>query len=206
MEVYAGFISHTDHHIGRVISFLEEIGELDNTLLFVTSDNGASAEGGPRGSFAAQMENNQRSATLEENLAAIDRWGDPTTFPHYSYGWAWAGNTPLRRWKRFVHEGGISDALIVHWPERITAKGEIRGQYAHVVDVVPTVLESLGLEAPSEIEESPSRRSTGQLRPHLRRRRGADPKDGPILRDARLAGHLARRLEGGDPSRSRAWC
>jgi arylsulfatase A-like enzyme len=152
MEVYAGFISHTDHHIGRVIGFLEEIGELDNTLLFVTSDNGASAEGGPRGSFAAQMENNQRSATLEENLAAIDRWGDPTTFPHYSYGWAWAGNTPLRRWKRFVYEGGISDALIVHWPERIAAKGEVRGQYAHVVDVVPTVLESLGLEAPSEIE------------------------------------------------------
>ncbi len=151
MEVYAAFISHTDHHIGRVVSFLEEIGELDNTLLLVTSDNGASAEGGLEGTYSAQMDNNGRRPTLAENLAAMDRWGGPTTFPHYSYGWTWAGNTPLRRWKRFVHEGGVSDALVVHWPAGIRAKGEVRGQYAHVTDVLPTVLEALAIEPPSEI-------------------------------------------------------
>ena len=151
MEVYAAFISHTDHHIGRVVRFLEEIGELDNTLLFVTSDNGASAEGGPHGTYSAQMDNNGRRTTLEENLAALDRWGDPTTFPHYSYGWTWAGNTPLRRWKRFVHEGGVTDSLIVHWPDGIEARGEVRGQYAHVTDVLPTVLDALAIEPPAEI-------------------------------------------------------
>jgi len=152
MEVYAAFLSHTDHHIGRVVSFLEQIGELDNTLLLLMSDNGASAEGGPLGSYSAQMGNNGREPTLEENLAAIDRWGDPTTFPHYARGWAWAGNTPLRRWKRFVHEGGVSDPLIVHWPAGIRAKGEVRGQYAHAIDVLPTVLDALGIESPSEID------------------------------------------------------
>jgi arylsulfatase A-like enzyme len=155
MEVYAGFMSHTDHHLGRLIDFLEQIGELDNTLLLLTSDNGASAEGGVHGSYNAQFENNNYEPSLQENLAALERWGDPSTFPHYSWGWAWAGNTPLRRWKRYVHEGGVTDAMIAHWPAGISAKGEVRDQYAHVTDILPTVLEALGLEPADRLNAVP---------------------------------------------------
>jgi arylsulfatase len=151
MEVYAGFLSHTDHHIGRVIDFLEELGQLDNTLIFVTSDNGASAEAGPSGSFNQLLFSNGVQASLAENLERLDEWGGPNTYPNYSWGWAWAGNTPLRRWKRYLHQGGMSDPLIVHWPKGITAKGEVRGQYAHAIDLVPTVLEALGVEPPAEV-------------------------------------------------------
>jgi arylsulfatase A-like enzyme len=151
MEVYAAFLEQTDHHLGRVIDTLAERGELDNTLIFVTSDNGASAEGGPCGSFNELQFPNGVQATVADNLARLEEWGGVRSYPNYSWGWAWAGNTPLRRWKRYLHQGGMSDALIVHWPKGIRARGEIRGQYAHVVDVVPTVLETLGIEPPAAI-------------------------------------------------------
>jgi arylsulfatase A-like enzyme len=151
MEVYAAFLEQTDHHIGRVVDFLDELGELDNTLVFVTSDNGASAEGGPFGSFNELQFPNRVQSTVEDNLARLDDWGSVRSYPNYAWGWAWAGNTPLKRWKRYLHQGGMSDALIVHWPAGIRARGEVRGQYAHVTDVVPTILEALGLEPPAEI-------------------------------------------------------
>jgi len=151
MEVYAAFLEQTDHHIGRVIDFLADLGELDNSLIFVTSDNGASAEGGPFGSFNDLQFPNRLQPTVEDNLKRLDEWGGVRSYPNYAWGWAWAGNTPLRRWKRYLHQGGMSDPLIVHWPKGIQAKGEVRGQYAHVIDVVPTVLEALGIEPPSEI-------------------------------------------------------
>ena len=151
MEVYAAFLEQTDYHLGRVIDTLAERGELDNTLIFVTSDNGASAEGGPYGSFNELQFPNGVQATVAENLARLGEWGGVRSYPNYSWGWAWAGNTPLRRWKRYLHQGGMSDALIVHWPKGIRARGEVRGQYAHVVDVVPTVLEVLGIEPPAAI-------------------------------------------------------
>jgi arylsulfatase len=147
MEVYAGFITHTDHHIGRVVEFLERLGELDNTIFLVTSDNGASSEGGRfgRGGYTPEL------ATLEANLRLQDELGGPTSLPNYGWGWAWAGNTPFKRWKRYVHEGGTSDPLVMHWPAGIRARGEIRHQYAHVVDVLPTLLDVLGIEPPGEI-------------------------------------------------------
>ncbi|MGE3272826.1 MAG: sulfatase-like hydrolase/transferase [Chloroflexota bacterium] len=151
MEVYAAFLEQTDHHIGRVVSFLEEIGELDNTLIVLTSDNGASSEGGPFGSFNENLFANRMEPTVQDNLAHLDDWGGVRSFANYSWGWAWAGNTPLKRWKRYLHQGGMSDAMIVHWPQGIQARGEIRGQYAHVIDVVPTVLEALGIQAPPEL-------------------------------------------------------
>jgi hypothetical protein len=134
-----------------VVSYLEEIGELDNTLIFLTSDNGASSEGGPFGSFNENLFANRMDPSVEENLAHIDDLGGVRSFANYSWGWAWAGNTPLKRWKRYLHQGGMSDALVVHWPDGIAARGEVRGQYAHVVDVVPTVLEALGLEPPAAL-------------------------------------------------------
>ena len=149
MEVYAAFLEQTDHHLGRVIDHLARLGDLDNTLIMLASDNGASAEGGEHGSFNENQFPNRVEATIEDNLARLDDWGSVRSFPNYAWGWAWAGNTPLRRWKRYLHQGGMSDPLIVHWPDGIRARNEVRGQYAHVVDITPTVLEALGMQAPA---------------------------------------------------------
>lgn len=151
MEVFAGFLSHTDHHIGRLIDFLRSIGELDNTLIMAISDNGASAEGGPTGSINENMFFNFVPESLEENLKALDELGGPRHFNHYPWGWTWAGNTPFRRWKRETYRGGISDPFIVQWTRGIKARGEVRAQYAHAIDMAPTVLEALGMEPPASI-------------------------------------------------------
>lgn len=151
MEVYAGFVSYTDHEFGRVVSFLEEIDELDNTLFILVSDNGASPEGGPVGSLNEMMFFNNVPESIEENLEHIDDIGGPTVFNHYAWGWTNAGNTPFRRWKRETYRGGCTDPCIVSWPAKIAARGEIRSQYGHVIDFVPTVLDALGLEAPATI-------------------------------------------------------
>jgi arylsulfatase len=152
MEVFAGFLEHTDHHIGRLIGFLKDLGEFENTLIMVISDNGASSEGGPTGSVNENLFFNNVPESLEENLKQIDALGGPTTFNHYAWGWTWAGNTPFRRWKRETYRGGISDPFIVHWPQGIQATGEVRSQYAHAVDMVPTVLDVLGIEAPTSLK------------------------------------------------------
>ncbi len=152
MEVFAGFLEHTDFHIGRLLDFLEQLGELDNTIVMAISDNGASAEGGPHGSVNEQKFFNNVPESLEENLKAIDELGGPKHFNHYSWGWTFAGNTPFRRWKRETYRGGVSDPFIVHWPKGFKAKGEIRQHYAHAIDMVPTVLEALGIEAPTRIK------------------------------------------------------
>ena len=151
MEVFAGFVEHTDHHIGRLLGYLEELGELDNTLIMVLSDNGASAEGGPHGSVNENKFFNNVPESVEENLSALDELGGPKYFNHYSWGWTFAGNTPFRRWKRETYRGGVSDPFLVHWPKGIKAKGQIRTQFAHAIDMVPTVLECLGIDPPQQI-------------------------------------------------------
>ncbi len=151
MEVFAGFLTHTDHHMGRLFEFLKTISEFDNTLIMVLSDNGASSEGGPTGSVNENLFFNNVPESLEENLRQIDDLGEPTTFNHYAWGWTWAGDTPFRRWKRETYRGGTSDPFVVHWPQGIAAKGEVRPQYAHAIDMVPTVLEALGVEPPPAI-------------------------------------------------------
>ncbi|MCE2699073.1 MAG: arylsulfatase [Anabaena sp. 49633_E8] len=152
MEVYAGFLTHTDYHIGRLLDFLKSIGEFENTVIMVISDNGASSEGGPTGSVNENLFFNNVPESLEENLKALDKLGSAETFNHYAWGWTWAGNTPFRRWKRETYRGGISDPLIVHWSQGIEAKGEIRTQYAHAIDLVPTVLELLEIKPPTTIK------------------------------------------------------
>ncbi len=152
MEVFAGFLTHTDYHYGRLFTFLKSIGEWDNTIIMFISDNGASSEGGPNGSVNENKFFNNVPDSLEQNLAMIDELGGPSTFNHYAWGWTFAGNTPFRRWKRETYRGGISDPFIVHWPKGITAKGEVRTQYAHAIDMVPTVLDLLGLEPPATVK------------------------------------------------------
>lgn len=151
MEVYAGFVSFTDHHFGRVVKFLEEIGELENTLIVVISDNGASSEGGPVGSLNEMCFFNNVAESLEDNVKNIDKLGGVEFFNHYAWGWTNAGNTPFRRWKRETYRGGSTDPCIVSWPKGIKARGEIRSHYAHIIDLVPTVLEALGVDAPTDI-------------------------------------------------------
>jgi arylsulfatase A-like enzyme len=150
-EVFAGFMDHTDHHIGRFLDFLEETRQLDNTLIVLLSDNGASQEGYWHGSLNENRFFNALPESLEECLAGIDELGGPRTFNHYPRGWAMAGNTPLKRYKQNIHGGGIRDALIIHWPKVLRPGGDIRTQYHHVTDIVPTLLEALGVEAPEEI-------------------------------------------------------
>ncbi len=152
MEVFAGYLEHTDHHIGELIAFLKEMGEYENTLIMVISDNGASAEGGPTGSVNEGKFFNNVPENLEQNLAAIDDLGGPKYFNHYAWGWTHAGNTPFRRWKRETYRGGTADPFIVAWPKGIKAKGEIRSQYAHAIDMVPTVLDCLGITPPASIK------------------------------------------------------
>jgi arylsulfatase len=151
MEVFAGFVEHTDHQIGRLLGYLESLGEFDNTLIMVLSDNGASAEGGPHGSVNENKFFNNVPESLEENLKALEELGGPNYFNHYSWGWTFAGNTPFRRWKRETYRGGVSDPFLVHWPKGIAAKGEIRKQFTHAIDMTPTVLECLGIESPEQI-------------------------------------------------------
>jgi arylsulfatase len=151
MEVFAGFMTHTDAQVGRLLGFIEALGELDNTIVILASDNGASAEGGPKGVFNEQYFFNFIPESMQENLQRLDDLGTPRANNHYPWGWAWAGNTPLKRFKRDTHEGGVADPLIVRWPARIADPGATRRQYVHAIDVLPTLLELIGVAAPDEI-------------------------------------------------------
>jgi arylsulfatase len=176
MEVFAGFASHTDHHIGRVLNFLESIGELENTITVVISDNGASAEGGPHGSLNEAKFFNRVPETPAEIIDRIDELGGPNTFNHYPFGWTWAGNTPFQRWKREVHEGGVADPCIIHWPKGISSTGEVRSQYIHAIDITPTVLDLLNIEPPSEIKGVQQSRIQGMSFAHTFDDAGAPTK------------------------------
>ncbi|NNK05687.1 MAG: arylsulfatase, partial [Myxococcales bacterium] len=158
MEVFAAQLEYCDAQIGRVVDALERIGELDNTLIFVTSDNGASGEGGLAGTFNETYVLNGLQTPLDANLRALPRWGRWDTYPHYHAGWAMAGNTPFRYFKQSEHRGGQQDALVVHWPNGIEARGEIRSQYHHISDIAPTIMEATKTDFPEEyhgIEQQP---------------------------------------------------
>ena len=130
-EVYAGFLSHADHEIGRLLDYLEQSGQLDNTMIVLVSDNGASGEGGPNGSVNENKIFNGLPDKIEENLQYLDVLGTPLTYNHYPTGWAWAFNTPFKLWKRYSnYEGGTADPLIVSWPQRITEHGRAHAVHA----------------------------------------------------------------------------
>ncbi|MGZ6899605.1 MAG: sulfatase-like hydrolase/transferase [Acidimicrobiia bacterium] len=152
MECFAAFLTHTDEQIGRVIDAIDALGELENTIIVLVSDNGASSEGGALGSINDARIWNGVPAGRRELRARIDEIGTETTHNNYPWGWTMAGNTPFRRWKREVHEGGVADPCIVHWPRRVTARGELRSQFAHAIDVLPTLLELIGVDAPASID------------------------------------------------------
>lgn len=152
MEVFAGFLEHSDAQIGRLMDELEKLGQLDNTIFMVLSDNGASSEGGRNGMFNNFRYLNGIAQSAEAIDEVLDTLGSPESNPHYPYGWAWAGNTPFRRWKQEVHAGGVADPFIFHWPARFPKGGEIRGQYAHAIDITPTLLDLIGLPFPKTLD------------------------------------------------------
>jgi arylsulfatase len=150
-EVYAGFMAHTDAQIGRLLDYLEETEQRENTLILLISDNGASGEGGPNGSVNENNLGNGIPDSMEQNLAMLDELGGTKTYNHYPTGWAMAFNTPFKMWKRYEFNGGTSDPCIISWPKGIAAKGEVREQYHHAIDLVPTILDCLGVNPPEAI-------------------------------------------------------
>jgi arylsulfatase A-like enzyme len=152
MECYAGFLSHADEQVGRLLSFLDEIDERENTIVAVVSDNGASAEGGAEGSINDVRLTNLDPANNDEMFRRLDEIGGPLTHNNYPWGWTMAGNTPFRRWKREVHEGGVADPCILAWPRGDLAPGAIRHQFTHAIDVLPTIIELAGAAVPESIE------------------------------------------------------
>ncbi len=152
MECFGGFLSHADAQVGRVLEFIESLGERDDTLVVVVSDNGASAEGGRNGSINDVRIWNGIPAGPRELQARIHEIGGPSGHNNYPWGWTMAGNTPFRRWKREVHEGGVADPCILNWPNGLSDRGGIRRQYAHAIDVAPTILDLVGLDPPAHID------------------------------------------------------
>lgn len=161
MEVFAGFLSHADHQIGRLMDALAALGELDNTLIVLISDNGASGEGGFVGSVNEIIFFNSIPESVEENLRRYDAMGGPDSYGHYATGWALAGNTPFKRWKRNVFNGGIADPMIVAWPKGIAARGEVRRAYTHAIDITPTVLDLLAVSQPEMLNGVPQTEMAG---------------------------------------------
>ena len=152
MEVFAGFLSHTDAQIGRLVERLTTLGLLENTLVLLISDNGTSAEGGPLGSFNEHRFTHDLQDDLATTVARMDELGGFRAYNHYPWGWAWAGNTPLRLWKRFSWLGGVRTPLIVHWPAGISGDGAVRSQFCHAVDILPTVLDAAGITLPAQVD------------------------------------------------------
>jgi arylsulfatase len=155
-EVYAGFLAHADHHIGRLLDYLEESGQRENTMVIVVSDNGASGEGGPNGSVNENKFVNGMPDDMQANLAMLDELGGTKTYNHYPNGWAMAFNTPFKMWKRYEFNGGTADPCIISWPTAGTGdaagRGEIRHQYHHAIDIMPTILDALGVKPPATIK------------------------------------------------------
>ncbi|KRC61106.1 arylsulfatase [Agromyces sp. Root81] len=155
MEVYAGFLEHTDHHVGRVIDAIDDLGVLENTLIYyIIGDNGASAEGTLNGAFNEMANFNGMAAleTPEFMRSKVDEFGSPSSYNHYAVGWAWSMNAPFQWTKQVAsHWGGTRNGTIVHWPNGIDEQGGLRSQFTHCIDVAPTVLEAAGLPEPTMV-------------------------------------------------------
>jgi arylsulfatase len=159
METFAGFCEHTDEQVGRLVAALDDMGVMDNTLfIYIVGDNGASAEGGPEGTYNEMMALNAIISTADINMPHIDEWGGPSTFPHYAIGWAWAGDTPFQWTKQIAsHYGGTTNGVVIHWPARVRHDAKPRSQFTHVTDIAPTILEAAGLPFPASVNGTEQR-------------------------------------------------
>jgi arylsulfatase len=177
MEVFAGFMTHTDAQIGRLLDFLDRGGESSRTVVLLLSDNGASAEGTATGTLNESTAWLTNPESVEQAVARIGDIGGWRAFNHYPWGWAWAGNTPLQLWKRYAWLGGVRTPLIVRWPGRVPDPGSFRHQFCHAVDVYPTVLDGLGLDAPPVVDGVEQQRIDGSsFVPTVERPEAAAPR------------------------------
>lgn len=156
-EVFGGFLEQTDYEIGRLITAIEDIGELDNTLIFyIAGDNGTSAEGGFVGMYNEMTYFNNVTEKVEDLLPLMDEWGGPETFPHMAAGWAVAFDAPFMWTKQVASDfGGTRNGMIIHWPDGIKEEGGLRSQFGHVIDIAPTILEVIGLPEPKSVNGTP---------------------------------------------------
>ncbi|MCP5016541.1 MAG: arylsulfatase [Ketobacter sp.] len=156
-EVFAAYVDYTDHHVGELLSAIEETGKLDNTLVFyIAGDNGTSGEGGENGMFNEYTYFNGVQEKVEDMLKLIDKWGGPETYPHMAAGWSVSFNSPFGWMKQVASDpGGTRNGMVVHWPKGIKAKNEIRSQFGHVIDIAPTILEASGLPEPKVVNSTP---------------------------------------------------
>jgi len=157
MEVFAGFGEYTDTEIGRLVTAIEDMGQLDNTLVFyIVGDNGASAEGGMSGMFNEMTYFNGVQETVQDVLKHYDELGSPSTYSHYAAGWAIAGDTPFTWTKQVASNyGGTRNGMVVHWPKGVKGKGELRSQWHHVIDIAPTILQAANLPEPKMVNGVP---------------------------------------------------
>lgn len=192
-EAYAAFLEHTDYELGRLVGHLDHVGELDNTLFVLLSDNGASQEGQINGSVNMAFYENGEIDPLDFNLNRIDDIGSSRVQNNYSLGWAMAANTPLKRYKQNTHAGGVRDPLIISWPAGIGDAGGIRDQFHHVTDILPTLLDVLKVNEPDEINGTP------QMPIHGTSMTYSFASDGPSQKPAQyfeMFGHRALWMDG----------
>ena len=216
MEVFAGFGEYADTEVGRLIDAIGKAGQLDNTLVFyIIGDNGASAEGGMVGLYNEMTYFNGVHETVPDILKHYNEIGGPSTYPHYAAGWAVAGDSPFEWTKQVASSyGGTRNGIVIHWPKGIQAKGEVRSQWHHVIDIAPTILEAAGLPEPkSVIRDGPDAHRRSQHGLFLRRCQGAGQTHDTVFRDFRQPCHLQRWLAGrnrppggvGIQARGRRW-
>ena len=207
MEVYAGFMEHTDHHVGRLIDALAELEILDDTLVYVIiGDNGASAEGTPNGCFNELIVLNGAAGleTTEFMASRIDDFGTPKAYNHYAVGWAHAMDTPYQWTKQVAsHWGGTRNGTIVHWPNGIKAKGEVRNQFHHVIDVAPTVLEAAGLPEPTFVNGVQQMPLEGVSMAYSFDDAARPSATDPVLRDVRATAASTTRAGPRSPATAR---
>src|SRR5213075_1094648 len=153
-DVYGAYLAYTDHEIGRVIQAVEDLGKLDNTIIiYISGDNGSSAEGSPNGTPNEIIPFNGIELTAEQQMPFYDAWGTDQTYPHYSIGWAWVLDTPFK-WTKQIPSffGGTRQGMAISWPAKIKDKGGVRWQFHHVIDIAPTLLELTGIPAPVMVD------------------------------------------------------
>ena len=195
-EAFAGFLEHTDAQIGRLVENLRAQGVLDNTLLLLMSDNGASQEGGPQGMVDYSRYFNGRPETITESMARLGDIGTTMGFNNFPWGWAQVGNTPNKRYKQDTHGGGIRDPLIVHWPKGIADKGGIRHQFHHVTDIAPTVCEITGALRPESVNGHPQQPVSGLSLAYAFAREAAQEKTHKRVQYFEMFGHRGIWADG----------
>ena len=202
-EVYAGYSEYTDAQVGRILDYLERSHQLENTLILYAADNGASGEGSPSGSVNENKFFNGYPDEVSENLKLIDVLGGPDTYEHYPTGWAVAFSAPYQMFKRYSqYAGGTCDPMIISWPKGIKAKGEVRHQYHHSTDIVPTILDVCGLKMPDVYKGVKQYPMSGVSMKYSfdPKADGPTPEEAPILRHAGHPRYVGERLEGCCPA------